>query len=1031
MKTQVYRIVRLLLLLSLVVVGSGIPVSADLRAAPAADDGEAPLAVEAVEHIMLDNEIETSQFGGGIFRRTALSAKVATKVAGNDLPGAIQLMPIGALTEFEVINGRLPVKIADMGVVTMGNYLIIIGGNKRVEKNGFITYERTNEVWIGEVDTTTGMPPLKSAWVPDSPLPAVQTSAIDGLMGDDVAELSYPAVVGIPDSPGSSDGYIYVVGGLVEPPGLTDKTSSAAVHVGRFENGSISWIANASPLLPNPDLSIRDIVPSYGIHGAEMQAVEVGNKTYLYVLGGLQNYLEESVLGSPYIFYAEMGSDGKPKHPETGDPGWAVMRQKDSDTPILIPSPEGAPLQDAGLWFASSVVYVGIDDAGRDQDPAIFLFAGQRRTDDVKQVSRYSKTIHRGMVQDDGRITWDWQGNLSQNPLTNLEAISYQQNVYLPGGMPMIFDEGQSEWSSDTEYQEVLSNFINEELEPDAEIGFRTNDMKRSRQDHGVSIIPATPAKASDTTLAYFYVVAGRSDTNPNTGKGTDPDDEYSNYATDTLLFSRIDPDDATPIYSTNGGWYYSRNIDVSKYNNPETNKTDMVGVTWSAAVSRTTEITSDIRLEYRIDNLGCDNPKVFGDADSSQWRTLTRTLELTTTEQAYFSQGTGNNSVDMQESDRQDKIACFQYRAQLMTAHKNYTPLLLNVGINILTDKKPDLWVEEIAPQKSDTGNQFVGLDVTLQNLFEEDRDKTGDANIDGLSNPKDFFVDLYIFAPGQQEFTAKNPPEMPFIEGHTEDVEALHHFYATIERNQMKAESTFPPNPDDQSVWESEWENLDPEGDSVAEVMKSITDTEVHTACVVVDSYVESMEKYNLWPNGYVNEWVETNNFHCEPIQLDFVPVKVCVQPIPDEESHAKEFDKEINGPLKATFMISRTVDRGEDLKVFLDFKGTASVSPTQKNNLPDYRFEEQDGKTIVHVDQTPGWITIPEGKLDVTFEFTPVDDEMQEGDETVKIVIVETEDGPYVPEGVPGTFCQPSAELLIEDDDWYIYLPIVMKE
>lgn len=1033
-RTVSYRALRtlhIIILLSLITMGSGAAPHLALHASPAtgATDTDASLAVTSVETIAIDNTMDTQQFGGGVFRRTALSTKQlpASSPSIPDQPGAIQLMPVGALTDFEVVNGRLPVKIADMGVVTMGKYMIIIGGNKRIDnENVAPNTVETNEVWVGAIDQNTGMPPLKSQWTAAPSLPAVQIIDIPGLIGGNVAELSYPAVVGIPDEPGGDDGYIYVIGGFAKQAGFDGKTSSAAVHVGRFENGSLSWLPNASPLLPNPDTYAQEIIKSYGVHGAEALSVKRGDKTYIYVLGGLQSYYipdtkSIEVNGSPYIFYAEMGSDGKPKHPETGDPGWAVMRVKDSEAPITIP-PE------KGLWFSSSVAYVGTDERGKELDPAIFLFGGQQRIDRSGSADQYSKTIHRGIVQEDGRIAWNqnWDPEthkLPQNPLAGMVATEFGGNIYLPGGNTYIFNKDTNEWTTDIEYQDVLSNYITDDI--DLVTGdFGYNDMKRQRYDHGVSIVRSTDP--TTTTLAYFYVVAGRSEVN-KAGNGTDPDDPYSHFGTDTLLFSRIDPDDAIPNYSLKGGWYYSRGVDVAKYNSLTTNKTDIVGVAWSAAVSRTSQITNDIKLEYRVDSLPCDNSLVFQGTESSIWQPLSRTLELSTTEHVYYSEAAGSNNAELQLTDRQKKINCFQYRAQLMTAHRNYTPILLNVGLTILSDKKPDLWVKDIIPKTSDNGNQFIGLDVTLRNFFEEN--KTADAIIED-NDITSFYVDMYIFAPGQQWFTKDNQPEIPFIGGHSEEVEALYHFYDTIQSGAIVANATYPPDPNNQTQWG--WKDIKTnEPISMRDVMSKITDTEVYTACVVVDSYIESITEFDPWPNGYVKEAEETNNWYCVPIQLDVVPVKVCVQPIPDGKTHAKEYDEDKGGPLQGTFMISRTIDRDEDLQIFLNIRGTSAVSATQENNLPDYRFDEVDGEPIVHIDQTPGWITIPKGTLEVEFSFTPIDDELPEGDESVIIAITELKDAPYVAEGVEGTLCQPTARLLIEDNDWYVYLPIVLQE
>lgn len=1019
--TQWYRSITLLIIYSLVLLSSGIfqPTMPSLYAA---SDEQPELAVGSEEVKAIANE--QTEFVGGKFRRTALTSRLSPDDSPYfaDQPGGIQLMPIGALTDFSVVNGRLPTKLSEMGVVTMGNYIIIIGGSERIDKDsGFPDEVPSDKVWVGEVDGTTGLPPVKNAWVSALSLPPIQASNFGDLvngMDDPVGPVVFPAVVGVPDSDNSEQGYVYVIGGFVRPDELGENISSAGVHIGRLENGTISsW--QTGPTLRHPDDSSR----TFGIHSATATYATVGDTTYVYVLGGFQSYLEEiDRNGSRYIFYAKVGTNGKLLSPVTNEEGWEVMRQSDSTSPILIPVPEGATgAESLGLWLSSSVQYQGTDPDGNELDPSLYLIGGQRRKlGQQEDPNSFSNIIFRAKIESDGRLTWNGTANLPQSPLSSMESAQFNGNLYIAGGKTHEQDAGSKSWSSDGSYQDVLSSFFDETMQID---DFASNDMKRHRFDHGLSIVRKTTQITS--SLAFFYVLAGRSDTSP-----TDPDDEYSNFGTDTILFSRIDPDEATPVYSLKGGWYYSNVFDISQYNNAETKKTGVLGVNWSAAVSRTETIVSDIKLEYRVDDLACDNGLVFAGEKAKQWRPLSTTLELSTTERLYMSDP-GGNKADFLAEDVDGELQCFQYRAYLSTKHVNYTPVLLNVGLRVITDKEPDLYVDQMIPRQADGSDTFIGLDITIRNLFENEVDKTADANFDG-NFPVNFYTDLYIFSPGQPYFTEDNPPEMPFIEGVSTPLTATHHhFYATIPREQMAANTTFPPSSDDQSPWDGKWkyaegENINDPVD-MQEIMSGLDDTGTYTACVVVDSYLEKEADRVDWPNGYVKEGREDNNWKCVPIEVEEIPVKVCV--MKDMQGNAKEFDADEQRTINGTYTISRTVDTGADLPVYFDISGTSSVTASVETEQPDYNFGSSPSVTL---NGTQGSVTIPEGSLSVTINFVPVDDKLQEGDETMKVTIVEVGSPPsYQAQAIPDTNCRVSSEILIEDNDWYVYLPTVSRE
>lgn len=1023
--TQWHRSITLLVIYSLVLLSSGI-FQPTLPSLYAASDEQPELAVGGEEVKAIDND--QTAFASGKFRRTALTARLSPDDSPYfaDLPGGVQLMPVGALTDFSVVHGRLPTKLSEMGVVTMGKYIILVGGSERQDKEtGFPDEVRSDKVWVGPVEQNTGLPPVKNAWVSAPSLPAIQASNFGDLIkgiDDPVGPVVWPAVVAVPDTGETEKGYVYAIGGLVEPPKLGETVSSAGVHIGRFENGTISsW--QTGPSLRHPDDPSR----TFGIHAATATYATIGDTTYVYVLGGFQSYLDEiDKNGSLYIFYAKVGSNGKLLSPTTGEEGWDVMRQSDGNAPIQIPLPEGTRPEGVGLWYSSSVQYQGTDANGNDLDPSLYLIGGQRRKAGAQETAdSYSQYIYRATIASDGRLAWNSTTKLMQTPLSSMASAEFGGNIYIAGGRIHEQNEATKEWSTDETYQEVLSSFFDDTMNID---DFAFNDMKRHRFDHGLSIVRSTNPTSS--TLAYFYVLAGRSDVFPSghaqQGKGTDPDDQYSNFGTDTILFSRIDPDDATPVYSLKGGWYYSGVVDISQYNNAETKKTGVLGVNWSVAVSRTETIVSDITMEYRVDDLACDNGLVFGNAESERWRPLTTTLELSTTERLYMSDP-GGNKADLLAEDVQGELKCFQYRAFLSTQHVNYTPVLLNVGLRVITDKEPDLYVDQIIPRQAANSDTFVALDITMKNLFENEVEKTADANFDGNTQQNNFFTDLYIFAPGQPYFTEDNPPVVPIVEGESTPMTATHYLYATIPRSELTANATFPRDPTDQSPWDNEWKRVDNNQPvDMQLLMSNLTESGTYTACVVVDSFVTQADRVD-WPTGYVKEGREDNNWKCVPIKIEDVPVKVCV--MKDMQGNAKEFDADQKRTINGTYTISRSVDTGEDLPVYFDISGTASVSATVETGQPDYNFGSSPSVTL---NGKRGSVTIPKGALSVTMTFIPVDDKLQEGDETMKVTMVEVGDpSPYKAEAFPDTNCRVSAEILIEDDDWYLYLPVVSRK
>jgi hypothetical protein len=353
---------------------------------------------------------------------------------------------------------------------------------------------------------------------------------------------------------------------------------------------------------------------------------------------------------------------------------------------------------------------------------------------------------------------------------------------------------------------------------------------------------------------------------------------------------------------------------------------------------------------------------------------------------------------------------------------------VLLNVAVRAITEKRPDLLVKTLSARQDETTGLYTNLVLAIQNLFEDDENKTINADFDGYPS-KSFYIDLYIFAPDETSFNrTDNLPPMPFIEGKTEPITPEHHLYTTLPRTAMPAGVTYPSDINDQAVWDNKWKRVDNEQTvSIPSVLASLTKTGTYTACVVVDSYV-SRDEASEWKYGYVNEGNETNNFSCIPLEVKTIPVKVCIEPDqPEGITNAKEQDRTTKQPIQGTFTISLSEKLEYDMTVYFNLIGTASFEHTGEG---DYVFDQQNGQDVVVQQGDKTAITLPVGAESFQFSFTPIDDTLFEKDETVTIKLYSPVDSPYQVVPVDGTDCQERATILIEENDFGVYMPMIFR-
>ncbi|NJN67811.1 MAG: hypothetical protein HC884_14435 [Chloroflexaceae bacterium] len=326
----------------------------------------------------------------GEFQLTATAYYTNTDMSPRfaDLGGAVQLAPEIQLAPLELTDTSLPQPLRNMGVVALGKYIFVIGGNRR----GAAVTELSDAVYMAEVNQSTGnLRSQGTTYWKQSTLPAITTNneaeidVDDSRYGPsgfhDVAGVTGPAVASV--ETGSNSGYIYAIGGQVWPGYYDGQTeisiSSAAVRIGKVSGGNVTW--EEGPLLMEPGMFGGG--RSYGLEDAVAAAVETSDgRVFLYVIGGYHN-LPPYAEGSNYVFYAEVNqSTGQLMKPGTSEEGWVAL---EDDAYRIPPMKEGdTVLEDLGLWRAAAITY----------ESSIFIFGGQRRGG-TEENERFSNVVYR------------------------------------------------------------------------------------------------------------------------------------------------------------------------------------------------------------------------------------------------------------------------------------------------------------------------------------------------------------------------------------------------------------------------------------------------------------------------------------------------------------------------------------------------------------------------------------------------------------------------------------------------------------
>jgi hypothetical protein len=353
----------------------------------------------------------------------------------------------------------------------------------------------------------------------------------------------------------------------------------------------------------------------------------------------------------------------------------------------------------------------------------------------------YNNSIYRALIGSNGVLTWtsasgpnQWQGTLPEARIS-MATVQFRGKLYMTGGRPINNDVPQQPQAA------VLTSYVEDDLTlptiGDGGSNFLSvgSALPKPRARHGSVVISATPTP-DEPAAAFVYVIAGVGDPNDS-----DPDDNGS----DTVIYGKIGGTESTEqIGFASSGWYYSKPHDTV-FDGAQVQEID-----WTTVITRTGP-AMDIRMDYRTSTASnCDDPNAFNGVN---WQALDGTPGDATTLSA-----NGANSVTLPLGATAN---CFQYRARLTSAGSPpaTSPSLLNVSIVVQVPGNPDLKVQTLKETKNNAG-KFTGLNIVIQN--QSIPPPTQPADIEGGGS---FFVDLFVFGPGQTPVTptlplGSNPP-------------------------------------------------------------------------------------------------------------------------------------------------------------------------------------------------------------------------------------------------------------------------------
>jgi hypothetical protein len=574
---------------------------------------------------------------------------------------------------------------------------------------------------------------------------AITDTGIDVACATPTAQRTRSGVASV--TTGTDTGYIYVVGGAVNP-GPDDcvlgGTSTPLVQRGTVAaDGTITWATLSNAYLPSPraqpsvDDGITNGARTLGVEGASVVIVHTkgsaGDHYYLYVIGGKSRYLNLADTSTTLtralatVYYSEINiSDGSLKHPTNGSTTSVWARDKNIDLVVT-------PSANEGLWDATATATSVT--VGNDLKSAIFLAGGSLDSDTTANLTKLNPYVYRADVnKDTGALTWAAGASTVGSQQVTLAArrgmtsVAYNNKLYMIGG--------RTADGLDTGVATVPTAFYDDNLDlikldaTDFFIGTSDTVLNQGgaayRSSLGAAVVRAEPPTNAVGTIssAWVFVLGGN--------------DRAGAYR-DTVFLGKIGGDEASDVKRVPDGWYYSGVIKTSFEFGTGSSATNrqarVLAMHWATDIDRAANPNADIKLEFRktITATGeCPSESVFTSSTEDRWR---GPIDGFTSNSTFFSQSATStatlyNGVTMADifGNEQVNASCIQYRAHLMqnatgsgASSPSISPKLLSVYIEKVVVGNADLNIPENGLSATITKGGISAFSIKVQNLSDK----------------------------------------------------------------------------------------------------------------------------------------------------------------------------------------------------------------------------------------------------------------------------------------------------------------------
>ncbi|HYF64490.1 MAG TPA: hypothetical protein VD886_16820, partial [Herpetosiphonaceae bacterium] len=514
----------------------------------------------------------------------------------------------------------------------------------------------------------------------------------------------------VPLTDGSGRGMLYAIGGRTASAADSQQATiyQALINV----DGSLGAWSSAATALPTP----RDGMLVTAFTAEQGTATRADDRSFLYVIGGYRK-----MMGNSYAFANALKA--------VVNPDGTLAPFFDQPAPPL-PVPAGAEgceprvgFHSAGVTTLTAVTTGGEYPLLVTAGGVIELGSGDA-TGSCQAVAQVTERMFAAEIDAvTGNLTWQDGPNeryTLHRPLRQPRLAAVNRRLFVAGGFT------GNDISAMKPTNQVAYTYVEDDLNlrryPDANVLVSDEAMATSLAGHGMQLVVI-----DGRPLAYL--LGGYH------GAAASPQDSVI-----------IAPVGLEGDYSE-GGPRHSHGIYLSKIYDLDLH-TFLIGVDWTAAVSATQAISTDVRLAYRMAD-------AFGELNDTPWKILDGD-----TNSPRFSRDGANSGA----GDRGLGGRYIQFSADLTTDDADATPRLLRVAVEYVIDGNPSLFVSAAQFPQIRPGGAAVPPAVTIANQLPAGSafpEPILDANVSG---DEFLTVALYAFAPGTQVVTPTGGIATPY---------------------------------------------------------------------------------------------------------------------------------------------------------------------------------------------------------------------------------------------------------------------------